>query len=47
MDARLSSKCGKGEGQELAQKKTGGECLLGGKHIFKFGVCTKCGAREF
>lgn len=41
------SKCGKGEGAELADQKKGGECPAGGKHVFKFSKCTKCGAAEF
>ena len=41
------SKCGKGEGKELAERNTGGECQKGGRHIFKFGKCVKCSAIEF
>ena len=31
----------------LADQKTGGECAAGGKHVFKFTKCVKCGAAEF
>jgi len=40
------SKCGKGEGKELADRNTGGECPEGGRHVFKFTRCTKCGGTE-
>ena len=40
------SKCGKGEGVELAQNTRVTECPKGGKHIFKFTVCQKCKQRE-
>ena len=38
--------CGRGEGAEATSKLSGGECAKGGKHVFKFGKCTKCGAAE-
>jgi hypothetical protein len=41
--ARTAAKCGVGEGKS---KTVAGECPKGGKHIYKFAKCTKCGAAE-
>jgi len=35
-----------GEGAFAASNQVGGECSKGGKHVFKFGKCTKCGEAE-
>jgi len=42
------SKCGKGEGAELADRNAvaPSECPSGGKHVFKFTKCIKCGGIE-
>ena len=37
---------GKGEGAEAADRRTGGECAKGGKHVFRFAKCMKCGESE-
>ena len=33
-------------GQEMAENKAAGECPKGGKHVFKFTKCVKCGQDE-
>ena len=38
--------CGIGEGAAQQAQGVKGECPSGGKHVYKFGKCTKCGATE-